>query len=159
MNVSLTPELERYVADKVDGGLYISNSEVVREALRLLRRRDEVRRRRLETLGRRGRRRGRSERLIVTLDELRACRAEILMIARKHGAGNVRVFGSVVRGEAEAASDVDLLVDMEPGRNLLDRAGLLVDLEELLGCGVDVATQLSLRDRVRERALEEAVPL
>ena len=159
MNVSLTPELERYVVDKVDGGLYTSNSEVVREALRLLRRRDEVRRRRLEALGRRGQRRGASERLIVTLDELQARRDEILMIARKHGAGNVRVFGSVVRGEAGAASDVDLLVDMEPGRNLLDRAGLLVDLEELLGCGVDVATQSSLRDHVRDRALEEAVLL
>jgi hypothetical protein len=81
------------------------------------------------------------------------------MIARRHGAVDVRVFGSVVRDEAGAASDVDFLVEMEAGHSLLERAGLLVDLQDALGCEVDVATESSLRDRVRDRVLEEAVPL
>ena len=81
------------------------------------------------------------------------------MIARRHNAVNVRVFGSVVRDEAGAGSDVDFLVDMEVGHSALDRAALLVDLRDALGCEVDVATESSLRDRVRERVLREAVPL
>ncbi len=159
MNVSLSRELERFVTEKVESGLYTSNSEVVREALRLLRRRDRVRLRRLEALEpgpRSGRRRGRR---ILTLDELRSRRDDISAIAGRQGARNVKVFGSVVRGEAGAASDVDFLVDMEAGRSLLDRARLLVELEELLGCAVDVATESSLRERVRQRVLEEAIPL
>jgi uncharacterized protein len=71
----------------------------------------------------------------------------------------VRVFGSVVRGEADASSDIDFLVDMEPGRSLLDMGGLLADLEALLGRRVDVATVRRLRSRIREQALREAVPL
>lgn len=90
---------------------------------------------------------------------LRAKRAEILRIAARHGARNVRVFGSVARGEADAESDLDVLVDMEPGRSLLDLAGVLVDLEALLGCKVDVVTERGLRERIRERVLQEAVPL
>ncbi len=69
---------------------------------------------------------------------------------------NVRVFGSVARGEADAESDIDLLVDMEPGRTLFDIGGLLMDLEELLGCNVDVVTEDGLRERIRERVLKEA---
>ncbi len=69
------------------------------------------------------------------------------------------MFGSVVRGEANQASDVDFLVEMESGRSLMDRARLLVELGDLLGCAVDVATESSLRPRVRERALAEAIPL
>ena len=90
---------------------------------------------------------------------LKAKRAEILRIAARHGAHNVRIFGSVARGDADAASDVDVLVDLEPGRSLLDLGGLLVDLEELLGCKVDVTTTNGLRPRIRERVLREAVPL
>jgi len=90
---------------------------------------------------------------------LKAKRAEILRLAALHGARNVRIFGSVARGEADAESDVDVLVDMEPGRSLLDLAGVLVDLEELLGCKVDVVTERGLRERIRERVLQEAVPL
>ena len=157
MNVSLTPELEKYIAEKVESGFYTSNSEVVREALRLLRHRDRIRRRKLGAPTGTGRREG--KRRVLTLEDLRARRDEILMIAQRHGAGNVRVFGSIVRGEAGPESDVDFLVDMEAGRSALDRAGLLVDLSELLGCGVDVATEASLRQRVRERALEEALTL
>lgn len=90
---------------------------------------------------------------------LKAKRAEILRIAAQHGARNVRVFGSVARGEAGAGSDVDFLVEMEPGRSLLDIGGLLMDLQDLLGCNVDVVTEKGLRERIRARVLHEAVPL
>jgi hypothetical protein len=86
-------------------------------------------------------------------------REEILRIAARHGARNVRLFGSVARGEAGPESDVDLLVDLEPGRSLLDHAGLMLELEALLGCKVDVATERGLRERMRDRVLREAVPL
>jgi predicted nucleotidyltransferase len=90
---------------------------------------------------------------------LRENREEILRIAKNYGASNVRVFGSVARGEADERSDIDLLVDMERERSLLSLAGLLVDLEELLGCQVDVVPEDSLRERIKRRVLQEAVPL
>ncbi|MCH7787696.1 MAG: nucleotidyltransferase family protein [Chloroflexi bacterium] len=90
---------------------------------------------------------------------LEAKRDEILRIAAKHGARNVRIFGSVARGEADEQSDVDFLVDMEPGRSLMDRAGLVVDLEELLGRKVDVATERVLKPRIRDRIFREAVSI
>jgi hypothetical protein len=86
-------------------------------------------------------------------------RAEILHIAARYGARNVRIFGSVARGEAGPESDIDVLVDLEPGRSLFDLGGLLMDLQELLGRKVDVATEKGLRPRIRERVLREAVPL
>jgi uncharacterized protein len=86
-------------------------------------------------------------------------RADILSLAVRHGARNVRLFGSIVRGEADAQSDIDILVDLEPGRSLLDLGGLLMDLQELLDCPVDVVTEKGLRPRLRERVLQEAVPL
>lgn len=86
-------------------------------------------------------------------------REEVLGIAMRHGARNVRIFGSVARGEARSDSDIDVLVDLEPGRSLLDLGGLLVDLQDLLGCRVDVTTEQGLRPRIRERVLREAVPL
>ncbi len=86
-------------------------------------------------------------------------RDDILRTATEYGAYNVRIFGSVARGEADAASDVDLLVDMEAGRSLLDLGGLLVDLQTLLGCQVDVVTEQGLRERIRDRVLKEAVAL
>lgn len=86
-------------------------------------------------------------------------RQEILLLATRHGATNVRVFGSFARGEADAASDLDVLVDLEPGRSLLDLGGLLMDLQQLLGREVDVVTVKGLRARIRERVLKEAVPL
>jgi predicted nucleotidyltransferase len=96
----------------------------------------------------------------VAIDELlRAKRDDILRIAARHGAKNLRLFGSVARGEADAHSDVDVLVDLEPGRSLFDLGGLLMDLQALLGRKVDVATVQGLRPRIRERALREAVPL
>ena len=156
MNVSLTPELERFITEKVESGLYASNSEVVREGLRLLRRREQVRQERRETWAGQGSRLP-SQGRVRTLEELRARRDEIVLIAGRHGAQNVRVFGSVVRGEGGLTSDVDFLVDMEEGRSLMDRARLLVELQELLGSVVDVATEASLRERVRDRALREAI--
>jgi uncharacterized protein len=86
-------------------------------------------------------------------------REAILQVAAKHGARNVRVFGSVARGEADEQSDIDFLVDMEPGRSLLDLGGLLVDLQDLLGQNVDVVTERGLKPRIRERVLHEAVAL
>jgi predicted nucleotidyltransferase len=90
---------------------------------------------------------------------LREKREDILRIASKRGASNVRVFGSVARGEADSKSDIDLLVDLEPGRSLFDLGGLLMDLQDLLGYKVDVVTERGLRERIRERVLKEAVPL
>jgi predicted nucleotidyltransferase len=86
-------------------------------------------------------------------------RSEILQAAAKRGAYNVRVFGSVARGEAGSESDIDLLVDLEPNRSLFDLGGLLADLEDLLGCHVDVVTEKGLHWYIRDRVLLEARPL
>ena len=86
-------------------------------------------------------------------------REEILRLAAKHGASNVRIFGSVVRGEDRPDSDVDFLVELQADRSLLDRVALIQDLEDLLGRKVDVATVKGLRDVWRDRILKEAVPL
>jgi len=86
-------------------------------------------------------------------------RDEILRIAERHGAHNVRVFGSVVWGEAGPESDVDFLVEMEPARSLFDLGELLMDLEELLGRKVDVVTEASIYWLLRRRILSEARPL
>ncbi len=86
-------------------------------------------------------------------------REEILALAAKYGAYDVRVFGSVARGESDADSDVDFLVEMESGRSLLDLGGLLMELQDLLGCRVDIVTQKGLRSRIRDRVLAEAVAL
>ena len=83
-------------------------------------------------------------------------RDEILQLAAKYGAYNVRIFGSVARGKADADSDIDFLVEMEPGKTLFDLGGLLMELQELLPCRVDLVTEKGLRKRIRERVLEEA---
>lgn len=90
---------------------------------------------------------------------LRTRRADILALAARRGARNIRVFGSVARGEADEKSDVDLLVDMEPGRSLLDLGGLWSDLNRLLGIKVDLVTENGLLESIREKVLREAVPL
>lgn len=95
----------------------------------------------------------------VYAELLKAKRDEILRTAFKHGASNVRIFGSVARGEADAASDIDLLVDVEPGRTLFDLSELIFDLQELLGHDVDLVTEKGLHTRIRERVLKEAIPL
>jgi hypothetical protein len=95
----------------------------------------------------------------MRLEDLKRRREEILRVAARHGGRNVRVFGSVARAEADDHSDVDFLVEMEPGRSLLDMGGLLMDLQELLGCKVDVVSDKGLRERIRGRVLGEAVSL
>jgi predicted nucleotidyltransferase len=90
---------------------------------------------------------------------LRERRGDILKIAARYGASNVRVFGSVARGETNEHSDIDILVDLEPGRSLMDLGGFLYDLQELLGSEIDVVTERGLCARIRERVLKEAVPL
>ena len=90
---------------------------------------------------------------------LKTKRGEVLRIAAKHGARNVRVFGSVARGKARSDSDVDLLVEMETGKSLFDIAPMTVDLEDLLHCEVDIVEQRSLHWYIRDRILEEAEPL
>ena len=94
-----------------------------------------------------------------TLDDLRSRRADILEMAAKCGAHNLRVFGSVARGDADGRSDVDFLVDMDRGRSLFDMGELLMDLQDFLGVEVDVVTERGLRDRIRPRVLAEAQPL
>jgi uncharacterized protein len=86
-------------------------------------------------------------------------RDAILRLAAKHGARNVRIFGSVARDEATFGSDLDFLVDLEPGRTLLDWSAFWQDLEKLLGRSVDVAIDSSLRPEIRQRALSEARPI
>jgi len=86
-------------------------------------------------------------------------RNQILQIALRYGAYNVRIFGYVARREADSMSDIDLLVDLEPGRSLLDLGGLLMDLQTLLGYRVDVATSKGLKPRIRQQVLCEAIPL
>lgn len=94
------------------------------------------------------------------MDELLETRREaILRLAREHGATRVRVFGSMARGDAGAQSDVDLLVDLEQGRTLLDMGALLMDLQDLLHRKVQVLTEAALHPRIRDRVLREAIPL
>ena len=93
------------------------------------------------------------------LDTLRNRKTEILAAATRHGARNVRVFGSVARGSETSESDIDLLVDFEPERSLYDLVGLQLDIESLLGRRADVVTEGSLSIYLRERVLAEARPL
>jgi uncharacterized protein len=90
---------------------------------------------------------------------LKEKRQEILRIAAKHGARNLRIFGSVARGEAGPDSDVDFLVDLEPGRTLFDLGALLMELRDFLGLKVDVVTERGLKPRIREHVLKEAETL
>ncbi len=86
-------------------------------------------------------------------------RQEILALAQQYGAKNVRIFGSVARGEDDEQSDIDFLVEMEPTRSLFDLGGFMMSLQELLGRPVDVVTENGLKMRIRERVLQEAIAL
>jgi len=90
---------------------------------------------------------------------LRQNREQILKIAARYGAYEVRIFGSVARGEATEQSDIDFLVRLQSGRSLLDLGGLLYDLQQLLNVEVDVVTEAGLRPRIRAEVLREAVAL
>jgi hypothetical protein len=94
------------------------------------------------------------------IDELlKEKREEIIRIAAQHGAYNVRVFGSVARGEANPDSDIDFLIDVGVNHSRWFPGGLLADLEDLLGYKVDIVTENGLHRLIRERVLKEAVPL
>ena len=86
-------------------------------------------------------------------------REKILDIANRYGVCNIRICGSVARGEESASSDIDLLVDMKQGSSLLSLGSFLMDIQDLLGCRVDVLTERGLKKRVLERVLKEAIPL
>ena len=90
---------------------------------------------------------------------IEAHREEILALAERHGMRDVRVFGSMARGDADDSSDVDLLVSLRPGGSGLDLAALLTDVQELLNRRVDVVTELALHPEMRDRVLREAQPL
>lgn len=92
-------------------------------------------------------------------DLLMERREDILRIAARYGAKNIRIFGSVVHGEADEKSDLDILVGMERGRSLLDFGGLWWELNELLPVKVDVVTEKGLKRRIKDRVLKEAIPL
>lgn len=95
----------------------------------------------------------------MTLQELRRFRRQITEIARRRGIGDVLVFGSVARGDAGPESDVDFLVQVDPGRSILAVGGFLDEVSELIGKPVHVVTARSLRGTESQRALSEAVPL
>jgi predicted nucleotidyltransferase len=97
--------------------------------------------------------------MYYTLNQLRAMRDQILYLAQKHGASNIRVFGSVARGDATDQSDVDLLVAFNDQTSLLDRAGLLIELQELLNCRVDVISDRAIKPYLSPYILKDAVPL
>lgn len=94
----------------------------------------------------------------MTVNDLRAHRAQLLAIASSHGARDVRVFGSVARGDARPDSDVDFLVELEPGRTVLDLSGLILDLEDALGRKVHVV-EAHRSSQTAERIHQEAIPL
>jgi len=84
---------------------------------------------------------------------------QILALAARYGASNIRIFGSVANGTADENSDIDFLVDMEKGRSLFDLGGLLMDLQELFNRKVDVVTEKGLHERIRERVIRQAITL
>jgi uncharacterized protein len=86
-------------------------------------------------------------------------RREILNIAERYGAYNIRIFGSVARQKARENSDLDLLIELEPQRTLLDYIGLKLALENLLDCRVDLAETETLPETIREQVISEAIPL
>ena len=90
---------------------------------------------------------------------LKSKRPDIIRITSAHGAKNVRVFGSVARGQQRRGSDLDLLVQLESGHSLLDLIAIKQDLEDLLGCRVDVVTEAALSPYIREQVLREATTL
>lgn len=95
----------------------------------------------------------------LNLDDLRTRRDEILAVARQHGASNVRVFGSVARGDATPSSDIDFLVSFQPGSSIFDQVALWLDLQDLLGCQIDLLTDHAEAGHVTAAARQEAIPL
>lgn len=96
---------------------------------------------------------------MTTLETLRAKRTELEAIGRKYGVSNIRVFGSVARGEETEGSDIDLLVNVESNRDLYDFIGFKQDAEALLSCEIDLVTEKGLYHLLRDKVLNEALPL
>ena len=96
---------------------------------------------------------------MISGTELKNKRNEIIKLAAEHGARNLRVFGSFARGEATPESDLDILINLEPGRTLLDLIAVKQDLEDLLGCAVDVVTEDAVSPHIRDQVLKDAVSL
>jgi predicted nucleotidyltransferase len=96
---------------------------------------------------------------MVIDEQIRSRRDEILRVARANGATRVRVFGSIARGTARPDSDLDLLLELEPGRHLLDLVAIKQDLEDLLGREVHVVTEAAISPRFREAILRDVIPL
>jgi hypothetical protein len=96
---------------------------------------------------------------MITAQTLKQRRQEILEVAARYGAHNLRIFGSVARGDATEASDLDLIARFEPGRSLLDQGGLLMDLQDLLGVKVDVISEGAISGRFGQVVSKEAMPL
>ena len=96
---------------------------------------------------------------MVTMARIQDVRDEILGIAEKYGAGQVRLFGSVARGEAGQTSDLDVLVRMDPDRSLVDRIQMIHELQDLLQVSVDVVNERALHQAIRREVLTEAIPL
>jgi len=93
------------------------------------------------------------------LQKIQQKKEEILVVAQQHGIMNIRIFGSVARGEDNLQSDIDLLVDLEKGRTLFDLGGALIQLQDLLGRKVDIVTERGLHWYLREKIMKEAKPL
>src|SRR5712672_1159370 len=145
MNVSLTPELERYVRRKVASGLYNNASELIREALRLLVEREGA------PIGRHTRQPPRKEQVLAKL-------AALEKPLRERGLASLALFGSVVRGSARGDSDIDILVDVSRGTrfSLIDLVSVKDFLEQRLGNKVDLLTRDGLDPDIRDRVLREA---
>jgi putative addiction module CopG family antidote len=145
MNVSLTPELEKYVRHKVTSGLYNNASEVIREALRALLEREGAP---TKALGKKP----------PQKDEVFASLAALEKPLRQRGLKSLAIFGSVVRGAARPESDIDVLVDIEPDArfSLIDLVALKDFLEDCLDRKVDVVTKAGLESGIRDRVLGEA---
>jgi len=145
MNVSLTPELEKYIRRKVASGLYNNASEVIREALRALLEREGAPVRSLSKKP-------------PKKDEVLASLAALEEPLRERGLKSLAIFGSVVRGAARPDSDIDVLVDVEPNTqfSLIDLVALKDFLEDRLDRKVDVVTKAGLESGIRDRVLSEA---
>jgi len=96
---------------------------------------------------------------MLTQETVRQHRDAILAIAKRYGASDIRIIGSVARGEATESSDLDLIVRFEPDRSLFDHGGLLMDLQDLLGVKVDIISEGGMRERFRNHVMREAVAL
>lgn len=96
---------------------------------------------------------------MVTKDDILRRRDEIIAVAKRYGASDLRIFGSVARGDATESSDVDFVARFEPGRSLFDQGGLLMDLRQLLGVRVDLVSEGALTGRFGQIVRKEAVPL